>query len=423
MERQRTRSRDLVVLRLPGRALLWLPAMVVVWWLLAKVWGVVVLAACGFLIAGALMPAVDVVWRATKRRSLSVLLVVVAVLAAIGLVFAVAVPELVVQGRALWERWPEWQQSAVRFAERRGWDQLANQIDAYHPADAVTPFLLDTGRLVLNSFISVVTVLVLAAYFLIDARRLKYMLYFATPRRWHRHIRYLLPELQSVVGGYVRGQAITSAAIAAFSFVFLTVLGVPNPVALAAIAAIADMIPFIGIYVMLLPMVLTAYTVSSTTAIIVAAMIVLYSQFEDRILVPRVYGRTLRLPTITVVLAILAGGELLGVVGALLGLPAAAALRVIIEYVAAGRRATRTPGPRRAGGLTEAMTDPPHAPPLLSTSSSVEATASLPPEHAPTERAAALSSDSATSRNRTGVRTQRPRSARHRRHVLLKRDH
>src|SRR3712207_7155288 len=70
----------------------------------------------------------------------------------------------------------------------------------------------------------------------------------------------------------------------------------------------------------------------------VFGLMVAYQQFEDRILIPRVYGSTLRLPTIAVVLAILAGAELLGLVGALLALPVAAGLRVVVEYFAEVRK-------------------------------------------------------------------------------------
>src|SRR5262249_30002295 len=130
----------------------------------------------------------------------------------------------------------------------------------------------------------------------------------------------------------------TSGAIFLFSFVVLTILRVPNPTALAAIAGVADLIPLIGVYVMLTPMALAAFSVSTTTAIIAIAVMVAYQQFEDRVLVPRIYGQTRRLPAIAVVLAIRAGGELLGLVGALLALPAAAAIRVIVEYFADVKR-------------------------------------------------------------------------------------
>jgi predicted PurR-regulated permease PerM len=340
-----------IVIRLTGRNLALIAAAAATLWLLSKVWGVVLLAASALLIAGALMPYVDWLWRRTHRRALSVVIVLGALLLTLSIALAVVIPQLIAQGRSLWEEWPEQQARAARFADEHHWDGLRDRIQEFDAAALVAPRLMDTSRVVFNVLFTAATVFFLSAYFLLDARRLKRFLYFCTPRPWHPHIRDLLPALQRVVGGYIRGQVITSAAIAVFTFLLLTILQVPNPIALAAIAAIADVIPFIGVYVMLTPMVLTALSVSVTTAIVVAGATIAYQQFEDRVLVPRVYGQTLRLPTVAVVLSVLAGGELLGPAGALLALPLAATIRVVVEYFAGVRKATSA---TRAGEIAPA---------------------------------------------------------------------
>src|SRR5262249_15132741 len=134
--------------------------------------------------------------------------------------------------------------------------------------------------------------------------------------------------------------------------------------ALAAIAAVADLIPLVGVYILLTPMTLAAFSVSPTTAIVVVAAMVAYQQIEDRLLVPRVYGQTLRLPTIAVVLALLAGAELLGLIGALLALPLAAGIRVVVEYFAQVRKdALQSDAERAEAAATQAgPRDQPFAP-------------------------------------------------------------
>ena len=307
-------------------------------WLLMKLWGVVLLAAIGLLIAAALMPYVDWLWRRTHNRALSVVIVVFGVLAALALVVLIVVPPMIDQGQGLWERRTEYRDRAAQFADQRGWYDLRDRIAAFEPGDLAGELagsrLLNTGRTVIVGLFTLFTVFFLSAYFLLDARRLKQFLYFSTPRPWHIHIKELLPALQRVVGGYIRGQAITSGSIFVFTFIVLTVMQVPNALALSAIAAIADLIPLVGVYLLLAPIALAAIAVSTTTAIVVVGLMLLYQQFEDRVLIPRVYGATLRLPTIAVVLAILAGAELLGLVGALLALPLAAGIRVVVEYFA-----------------------------------------------------------------------------------------
>jgi predicted PurR-regulated permease PerM len=160
------------------------------------------------------------------------------------------------------------------------------------------------------------------------------------PNRYHQHVVNLTPALRTTVGGYIRGQIVTSACISVFTFVVLFALGVPNALGLAVLAGVADVIPLIGAFIAIIPGVLSALNVSITAAIIVLVALLLYQQFEDRVLTPRVYGSTLRLPTIAVFLAVIIGAKLMGVVGAVLALPAAAAIRVFLMYgnsVAQGR--------------------------------------------------------------------------------------
>jgi predicted PurR-regulated permease PerM len=137
--------------------------------------------------------------------------------------------------------------------------------------------------------------------------------------------------MEMVVGGYVRGQAITSLLIGAFVFVLLLMVGTPNALALAVFAAFTDLIPFIGGVLALLPAVLATLPFGPEPALIVFVAIVLYQQVESHLIVPRIYGKALRLSAVAVMLALLVGGTLLGIVGALLALPIAAGIRVLLE--------------------------------------------------------------------------------------------
>lgn len=330
----------MIRIELTVRNILAIAGVALALWLLVKVWGVLLLTGVALLLAAALLPYVERLRRRTGNRTVAVLLVVFGVLAAVTALLVLVVPPMVTQGRDLWQRAPEWQARAAGFAERRGWQDLGDKINEFQPAEVVGPRLLTTGRTVASMFIAWVTTFFLTAYILVDARRLKGMLYYSTPRAWHRHIRALLPALQRVVGGYIRGQAITSGSIFVFTFVVLTVAGVPNAIALAALAAIADLIPLVGVYILIALVALPALMVSPSTAVIVVVAMVVYQQFEDRILIPRVYGATLRLPALAVVLSILIGAELLGLVGALLALPVAATIRVVAEYFVGVRGST-----------------------------------------------------------------------------------
>jgi predicted PurR-regulated permease PerM len=108
-------------------------------------------------------------------------------------------------------------------------------------------------------------------------------------------------------------------------------LRVPNAVALAVFAALTDVIPFVGGLLATMPAVLVASSQGSAVTVIVLAAMIGYQEFESRVIVPRVYRRTLRLSSAAVVIALLVGAKLGGIIGALLALPIAAALRMLVE--------------------------------------------------------------------------------------------
>src|SRR5262249_11495623 len=134
-----------------------------------------------------------------------------------------------------------------------------------------------------------------------------------------------------IVGGYMRGQVITSVAITVFTFGVLSAFRVDDALALAMFAGLTDVIPFVGGYIAGAPALSAASSSGRGARGPVAALRVAYQEFESRILVPRVYGRTLRLSPAMVLLALLIGGTLLGILGALLALPIAAGAQMLVR--------------------------------------------------------------------------------------------
>jgi predicted PurR-regulated permease PerM len=175
------------------------------------------------------------------------------------------------------------------------------------------------------------TTVVLSFYLLADGKRSQGVLYAVVPRHYHMRLARILHNLEVIVGGYMRGQLVTSIAIAAFTFLLLVCCQVPNALSLALFAGLADVVPFVGGLLAVAPATLSALPRGVPVAGVVMVSMFIYMEFESRILVPRIYGHVLRLSPIAVVLALLAGGTLLGVMGALLALPIAAGLQMIME--------------------------------------------------------------------------------------------
>jgi putative heme transporter len=176
-----------------------------------------------------------------------------------------------------------------------------------------------------------ISTLFLAIYLLVDPARAKGLVYSVVSRHHHVKLAKVLFELKVIVGGYMRGQLVTSISIAIFVFVLLTAFGADNALPIALFAALTDILPFVGGYVASTPVVIAVSPHGATTTLIVAGVMMLYQEFESRILVPRVYGRVLRLPPAVVLVALLVGGTLSGILGALLALPIAAGLQMLIH--------------------------------------------------------------------------------------------
>jgi predicted PurR-regulated permease PerM len=156
-------------------------------------------------------------------------------------------------------------------------------------------------------------------------------LFLATPRAQHIRLSRVLHNLEIIVGGYIRGQMITCLLMGVFMFVLLTLCGVPNALALAAFGGIADVLPFVGIFLTMVPALLASLSLGLFVTMIILVLMLFYEEFESRVLVPVVYGRALRLPSSVVLFALIAGGTLAGITGALLALPVAATIVMLID--------------------------------------------------------------------------------------------
>ncbi|HET9623530.1 MAG TPA: AI-2E family transporter [Kofleriaceae bacterium] len=171
----------------------------------------------------------------------------------------------------------------------------------------------------------------LAIYLLADPVRTRGLVYAIVPRHHHIKLARILIEIKVIVGGYMRGQLITSVAMAAFAFAVMSIYRVDDALALALFAGMTDIIPFVGGYIASLPTILAVSGSGFGAVLIVAVLMFVYQEFESRILVPRVYGKVLRLPPAIVLVSLLVGGTLLGIIGALLALPIAAGLQMVVR--------------------------------------------------------------------------------------------
>lgn len=303
-------------------------------WLLLQLWQILLVTVVALMLVGMLNPFVDWLGRRGVERHYATFAVFGALFILLFGLGALTLPQLVTQASDLLARFPDFQSKLIeRLQAAPITAPLAASVRALHPADfakKAASYAMSYGPRVAEIVAYAVTSFFLALYIMLDRDRLRGALFALVPRHYHVRFSRVLVNLETIVGGYMRGQIITSALMAVFTFVVLLIAGVPNALALAIVAGVADVLPYVGALLACGPAFVAALSKGMTTAVIVLAILAAYQEFESRVIVPRIYGRVLRLPAAAVMIALLVGGKLLGILGALLALPIAAAIRMVI---------------------------------------------------------------------------------------------
>lgn len=167
-------------------------------------------------------------------------------------------------------------------------------------------------------------------YMLLEREYLLRIIHRLARGKWKSRTKDIEKEFISVVGGYIRGQVLTSCLVGLSSYIFFRLLGVPNAFALATIAGLADIIPVIGGLIGVIPAVLISLTISPVTAVVVVILMQGYSTINNYFIQPKVYGSNLDMSPFIVTIATMTGLLLFGIPGIILALPAAAILGYIV---------------------------------------------------------------------------------------------
>ncbi len=305
------------------------------------------LLVAGFL-AVALNPAVDLlVRRARMRRGAATSMVVlVGVVLLAGMIFLFVRP-LVDQGSQFAQDLPQYVDDA-----QHGRGPIGDIVQRYDLADKLREerqqLQDDIGRLgsqsltVLGSIgtaiAATLTVFVLTFMLLMEGNKLTAGVLALVPERHREHVARVGADCAKSVSGYVTGNLLISVIAGATSFVMLLATGTPFAGVLALWVGLTDLIPLIGALLGAIVVVLVALLHSPSAGIIAVLFFIVYQQVENHVLQPAVQSRTVQLNPLTVLVSALMGVELAGLLGALLAIPVASMITVIVRDVHAGLR-------------------------------------------------------------------------------------
>lgn len=326
------RRRDIAI-----AVLVWLVIATAAVWAAAHVIRAILVVIIAALLAYALMPAVVFLARWVPRR-IAVLVVYVAFMSVIGalgyLIVATAAQQIASLGQQVGVLMTPGHDGASPLVQKL--EQLGiprAQIDAALAqisvqAQALTAGLVPLLEGVFNGVLDAVLVTVLSIYLLVDGERLIAWLRTSAPVKHRPRVTFVIEAFQRVVGGYIRGQLILCTLIGVLVGVGMALLGVPYAVLLGALAFILEFIPIIGVLISGVACVLLALTQGWLIAVLVLAYFVFVHIIEGDVVGPRIVGKAVGVHPAVSIVALIAGGELFGIWGALFASPIAGLIQV-----------------------------------------------------------------------------------------------
>lgn len=319
------------------------------WQVLGQLSQVITLLVVSLFLALGLEPLVQWLEKRGLPRSAAIGTVFVAVILLVGSFISAIVPLIVGQATDLAGQVP----ASIETVQQQAWfmdldsrfdvvSRITNEIEARATSgETVTALfggVFGASAAVLSGFFSTFTVLVLTLYFLASLRGTRAAAYRMVPRSRRERIELLGDEISKRIGGYVIGQITIATINAVASYVVMLVVGVPYSLVLAVTVGIFGLIPLVGATIGAVIVVVVALFGSVTDALIMAGYYIAYQQLENYVIAPRIMQRAVAVPGAVAIVAALAGGSLLGILGALIAIPLAAGVLLVVQEVVMPRQ-------------------------------------------------------------------------------------
>ena len=294
-------------------------------------------------------PVVRWLERRKVPRPLGIILVLAALLGVVSIFFATLIPTIVDQTTQLINKAPIWIRD---FLDSDFFKQLDVQ---YHVLDTINEQVakffqdaqavggifggvLGVGSTIANGLFGTLIVLVLSLYFLASLPSIKAWAYRLAPRSRRERVEELSEQITGGVGNYVIGQVCVAVLNATFAFIVMSVLDIPFSVLLAFVVALLAFIPLVGGMIAAVVVIAVSLTAGWQAALIYAICYFAYLQFEAYFISPRIMQKAVAVPGAVAVISVVAGGSLLGVLGALIAIPTAAAIMLLVKEVFIARQ-------------------------------------------------------------------------------------
>jgi predicted PurR-regulated permease PerM len=304
--------------------------------LLSTVLGIVLVVLVAIVFAEGIRPLVLRLTRVGVPLPLAIIIVYLLLLAFLTIMVVLLVQPIVSEATALANNFPAYQKQFLTF-----FDSLEKQfnfnVDVSKQVGtalgAAQQILFTIGGYIFGIVIDFILVLVVGFLWLVSSERLKTFMVDLVPPRHQAVARDVFRDIGYRMGGYLRAVALNSLAVGVVTGVACALLNLPSPILLGIFAGLTAAVPLVGPFIGVVPPVLLGLTISPAYPVLVLAVLLVIQLVDANTVVPMVMNRVVALPALAVVLALLIGGALQGLIGALLAVPIAAAVQVVIVRV------------------------------------------------------------------------------------------
>ncbi|RJP46666.1 MAG: AI-2E family transporter [Armatimonadetes bacterium] len=306
-----------------AKTIIFITAFFLSLWIVFQILDIILLLFLAFIFMSALSPLADRISRRGVPRVLAVIIIFVLILASLSGLITVGLTPFINQTSSLFTKLAEVISSLLQTTRI---DQSVINQELANLSRELVNFTVDVFR----NIISFVTVLVITIYMVLDREKIEHYLTSLFVGRQEK-VKKLLVRIEDKLGAWLRGQVILSLIVGSLTFVGLFLLGVEFALPLAIIAGLFEVVPVIGPILAAIPAILVALTISPFATALVTILYFAIQQLEGHLIVPQVMRRAVGLNPILVILAVTVGGRLLGLGGALLAVPIAVVIQLIIQ--------------------------------------------------------------------------------------------
>lgn len=305
------------------KTIIFITAFILLLWVTFLIRDIILLFFVAFIFMSALSPLVDKLTKLKVPRVIAVLLVFFLVLGSFIFLITVGFTPLITQTSSLAQKLTDTTEALLQ----------TNLVDQSVIRQQISNFSGEIVNITVDIFkdlIALVSLLVITIYLILDREKIEnYGTSFFGSKQ--EKAQKTLRKIEDKLGAWLRGQLILSIAIGVLVYIGLVILGVEFALPLAIIAGLLEVVPVLGPIISAIPAVLIGLTVSPLFAAIIAGLYLVVQQFEGHLIVPQVMKRAVGLNPLLVILAISVGGRLLGIAGALLAVPIAVVIQLVVQ--------------------------------------------------------------------------------------------